>query len=147
MASCTSVYKHFCLSILFQTCYRNSIEHNIKGKKPKSNNFGWKTLTKKKGKNLKDWAKNHVKSCSKLHFWLYMPMWCPFNGTLITASCVLWLIWMLRNVRTFGSFDFEFWFEQRTFKVELVFHQTLLVSQLGALDFHNIQTLWCGTFL
>jgi len=33
MASRTFVYKHFCLSISFQTCYRDSIEHNIKGKK------------------------------------------------------------------------------------------------------------------
>jgi hypothetical protein len=51
---------------------------------------------------------------------------------LIMAKCVLWLIWMLRNINwTIGSFDLEFWFEQMTFKVEQLFHQTLLVSQNG----------------
>ncbi len=77
-------------------------------------------------------GKNHVKSYSNFHFLIYMSMWCPSNGILIMASCVLWLIWMLKNLNwIIGSFDFEFWFQQRTFKVDKVFCQTLLVSQRG----------------
>ncbi len=82
----------------------------------------WKTWNKPKTMS------NHVQN----YIYIYMPMWFPFNGMLIIASCVLWVICILRNLTwTIGSFDFEFWYEQRTFKVEQVFCQTLLVSQRG----------------
>jgi hypothetical protein len=62
-----------------------------------------------------------------------MPMWCHFNGMLIMATCALQLIWMLKILTwAIGYFNFEFWFEQKTFKVEQVLYQTLLVSQGGS---------------
>jgi hypothetical protein len=45
-----------------------------------------------RGKNMKQWAKNHVQSCSKLHRSFNMFMWCPFNDMLIMTSYVLWLM-------------------------------------------------------
>jgi len=58
---------------------------------------------------MKQRAKNHVKSFSKLYFYIYTLMWCPFNDMLIKASCSLLFIWMLKNLYgTIGSFDFEF---------------------------------------
>jgi hypothetical protein len=67
-----------------------------------------------------------------MYLYIYMFMWCHFNDMLIMVSCVLWLIWMLRNLNwTIGSFDFEFWFYQSTSKVKQIIHQTLLVSQKG----------------
>jgi hypothetical protein len=80
------------------------------------------------GKNVKHQAKNHVKSCSKQLLYIHLSMWCPFYNMLIMASCALWVIWMLKNLNwTIGSIEIEFGFEQRTFKVEHVYHQTLLV--------------------
>jgi len=75
---------------------------------------------------------NHVKNYTLTFIYIYLPMWCPFYNMLIMADCALWLIWMLKNLNwTIGSIDFAFGFEQRTFKVEHVFHQTLLVLQKG----------------
>jgi hypothetical protein len=71
---------------------------------------------------------------------------CHFYGMSIISSCVLWLIMMLKKFNwIIGFFNFEFWFEQKTFKGELMFHQTLLISQRG-FDFHNIQTFLCWIF-